>query len=198
MTEPQRTPPGVDCWVDFNDIHGGKTAVLPQHFATPRRTIFQGDVLLAGDHEGNRCRAKVIDLDVDAPAIMVELDLSSFTPPAPKVADLVAAAPLSPGERVRGGILYGQTRPPADPRDTLADQMLASIQDALARGKQHVDDPRVHVVEPVVGCPWCVGEDRATALRARMSKRWPDEWPALDTWEARVLCARGDLARSES
>jgi hypothetical protein len=87
---------------------------------------------------------------------------------------------------------------PADPRDTLAGRLLASIQDVLARGTQHVDDPRVHTAEPVVGCPWCIDEERATALHARMSKRWPDEWPALDTWEARVLCARGDLARSES
>lgn len=92
MSDPSSTtPPTYDCWVDFNDIQDGKTTVLPKHFAEHVPTVTVGDVVLAGDDEGCRCRAKVASLSEDEPhPITLELDMSTFT----DASDVIPPLPL--------------------------------------------------------------------------------------------------------
>lgn len=82
------------------------------------------------------------------------------------------------------------------PEPPLMVRQRESIARAHALSSAHHAMPVEHTI-PVVGCPECVDEARAETLFKRMAERWPDEWPDLTLYEARVLCARGDYARSQ-
>lgn len=65
-----------DVWVDFNDIsEDGEVCTLPK-FA--ERPLEVGEKVVAGDDEGNRCRATVVRADTNL--LVLSLDLATFAP----------------------------------------------------------------------------------------------------------------------
>ncbi len=80
---PSLWPEDFDVWVDFNDVGEGHDPEIVSGFA--RRVVAPGDKVIAGDDEGNRCPAEVINY---CPGFAsVRLDLSKFRPP-PKIFEL--------------------------------------------------------------------------------------------------------------
>lgn len=169
-------PPGIDCWVDFNDIHDGQVTALRSHVAPYIPPPLVGGLLRTADHEGNRALARVTA--VDEAAVQLHLLMDTF---------------LTIDRAGRYEIRAALTDSP----ETMYEQAQRGIASVHALGSQHRAPLRTEHTEPVVGCPECVDQERAETLFKRMAERWPDEWPALTLYEARVLCARGDLARSK-
>lgn len=198
-------------WVDFNDIKDGRLTVLQAHATV--EIIGVGQTLTVGDRAGNRCGAIVVGLNENVANLRLVLDTLVR---APRIADLVAYAPLDPGERMRGGIRYGEADltveragryqisaqltedPSALASATMVEAMQQQIDRVYLNGQEHTNPMQRAHTEPLAGCPWCVDQTRAEDLYKRMCERWPDEWPTLTVFEARVLCARGDVARSKS
>lgn len=193
---PSRGQSDPDVWVDFNDIEEHDRLTALQAHANVE-IIGGGQTLWVGDGDGNRCGAIVLNVQDGIAHLRLVLDTFEHA----RIQDLVVGAPLSPGERVRGGIRYENrpTMPLSDPeRVSMAQQMIHSVERVHALGSQHIDPLRTDHAERVTGCPWCVDETLARHLFERLRDQWPDQWSALHLYEARVLCARGDLARSGS
>lgn len=68
-----------DIWVDFNDVDSDRTAITLLRFATNQDDIEVGRQVTAGDDEGNRCRATVVDRQ--GGIVKLALDLSTFETP---------------------------------------------------------------------------------------------------------------------
>lgn len=64
-------------WVDFNDIDEDGRARTLLKFAEPGVVPTVGDRLLAGDDEGNRCLAEVVEITSTSEVVLV-LDLATF------------------------------------------------------------------------------------------------------------------------
>ena len=65
-----------DVWVEFNDVNADGTVVTYLDAAQPGTAVAVGVTLTAGDGEGNRCPAVVID--VDGARVVLQLDLERF------------------------------------------------------------------------------------------------------------------------
>lgn len=65
----------VDLWVDFNESDAQGHAFTLAKFARIQLSI--GQDVLVGDHEGNRCRGIVLEMDDGIVAL--QLDLGTFT-----------------------------------------------------------------------------------------------------------------------
>jgi hypothetical protein len=64
-----------DVWADFNDIDERGQLLTLVRFATGK--LFAGQRVTAGDIEGNRCDASVVDIDSDG-SVTLSMDLGSF------------------------------------------------------------------------------------------------------------------------
>jgi hypothetical protein len=199
----------VTCWVDLLNANGGSSVTVPQQQFT--RAVENDEVIWVGDRLGNRCPARVMGQADER--VILHVALTQFRPAT--LTTLAASAPLSLGERVRGGVQYSslseipvgadgrEKREPitiqvtSDDRMTMADRALGAIQNAYTLAAQHLNAELGAHREPVLGCPWCIDNERARRLYTRLTERWPaDEWPTLTVFQARVLCARGDVARA--
>lgn len=65
-----------EAWVDFNDVHDGRTTTL-RKFVETGVEVYVGRPLMVGDYDGNLCHSTVTDLDGDI--VEVALDLETFT-----------------------------------------------------------------------------------------------------------------------
>lgn len=66
-----------DIWVEFNSIDEDRTATTLLRFAHDPSAVVEGASLLAGDDEGNVCRARVVEVR-DNRFVKLALDLDTF------------------------------------------------------------------------------------------------------------------------
>jgi hypothetical protein len=220
---PAEQPP-PDIWVDYRRVYDGDRLVAIL-WESNRHIEGVGQTLITGDQQGNRCGAIVIERPGKG-TVLLRLVKATFRP-AGETRPILDIDDdgwpyYGPPEHSRAGahglfqFMTGswpepRRRParrrghPDDPEapETMYDQTARMIARVQMTGREHLSalvlpGSRAHQA-PVVGCPFCVDEDRAARLHARLAERWPDDEPAtLTLAEARELCARGDLARLAS
>jgi hypothetical protein len=91
-----------DVWVELNDVDDRGQVVTFSDFADPGVTMARGAVVVAGDDEGNRARARVIDIqpcEGGPTRITLQLDLSPFRPSTHTDDDVLTFAGASPDRR---------------------------------------------------------------------------------------------------
>lgn len=67
-----------DLWIDFNDVDDAGSATTLAKFASRGVSLAVGQELTVGDDEGNRCRARVVDIAADG-VVTVVVDPGTFT-----------------------------------------------------------------------------------------------------------------------
>lgn len=67
-----------DVWVDFNDVTSTGETTTFVDYATSDVALAPGDIVWAGDGEGNYCRARILSISVDG-EVRLALQLDTFT-----------------------------------------------------------------------------------------------------------------------
>ena len=68
----------LDVWVDFNDVTSTGETTTFLDYATPDVALAPGQIVWAGDGEGNHCRARILSISADG-EVRLALQLDTFT-----------------------------------------------------------------------------------------------------------------------